>query len=204
LTAWRRARIAVLLALAPMAVTISGQRSVQFLVRTHEAGLDFVHTNGASPAKHLPETMGAGGALVDVDNDGWLDIFLVDSGSIADPRQATRARHRLYRNRGDGTFEDISGRAGLARRGYGMGACAADYDNDGAVDIYVTGAGANALYRGNGHGVFTDVTDRARVGSTRFAASCSRPQARSAGERRADASGSRSTVRSRSRARAPS
>jgi hypothetical protein len=97
---------------------------------------------------------------VDVDNDGWLDIFLVDSGSIADPRQATRARHRLYRNRGDGTFEDISGRAGLARRGYGMGACAADYDNDGAADIYVTAAGPNALYRGNGHGVFTDVTDR--------------------------------------------
>ena len=116
--------------------------------------------------------MGAGGALLDVDNDGWLDIFLVDSGSIADPRQATRARHRLYRNRGDGTFDDISARAGLARRGYGMGACAADYDNDGAVDIYVTGAGHNALYRGNGHGVFTDVTDKARVGSTRFAASC--------------------------------
>ena len=173
MTAGCRVRIGVLLALAPVAVaTQPSALPVQFHLRTQEAGLDFVHTNGASPAKHLPETMGAGGALVDVDNDGWLDVFLVDSGSIADPRQATRARHRLYRNRGDGTFEDISGRAGLARRGYGMGACAADYDNDGAVDIYVTGSGSNALYRGNGHGVFTDVTERAHVGLARFGASC--------------------------------
>ena len=182
MNAWCRLRIGVLLVLGPIAVTISGQGPsrgtqpsalpVQFTVRTQEAGLDFVHMNGASPFKHLEETMGAGGALLDVDNDGWLDIFLVDSGSIADPRQGARARHRLYRNRGDGTFEDISARAGLTRRGYGMGACAADYDNDGAMDIYVTGAGQNTLYRGNGRGVFTDVTDKARVGSARFATSC--------------------------------
>ena len=114
MTGWCRARIAALLMAAPIAVTISGQEQlqVQFNLRTLEAGLDFVHFNGASPAKHLEETMGAGGALLDVDDDGWLDIFLVDSGSIADPRLAGGARHRLYRNRGDGTFEDISARGG--------------------------------------------------------------------------------------------
>ena len=145
--------------------------AVRFVDVSREAGLDFRHTNGSSPDKHLVETMGSGGLFFDYDNDGWIDIFLVDGGSVADPAVAGTAQHRLYRNRRDGTFEAIAGAAGVRHRGYGMGACAGDVDNDGWVDLYVTNFGPNALYR-NQKGRFTDVTPQARVGSTLWSASC--------------------------------
>ena len=90
------------------------------------AGLEFRHVNGASPERHLPETMSGGGLFFDYDADGWVDILLVDGGSIADTRVDATARHRLYRNRGDGTFEDATAGSGIAHGQYGMGACAAD------------------------------------------------------------------------------
>ena len=96
--------------------------------------------------------MGSGGLFFDYDNDGWIDIFLVDGGSLADPAVARKARHRLYRNRGNGTFEDMTARSGIRHSGYGMGACAGDVDNDGWIDLYVTGFGANVLYRNRGDG----------------------------------------------------
>ncbi len=136
------------------------------------AGVSFRHTNGASPDKHLIETMGSGGLFLDFDGDGWLDIFLVDGGSVVDPAVAARARHRLYRNLGDGTFVDVTEASGIAHRGYGMGACAADYDNDGRIDLYITGLGANALYRNNGNGTWTDTTSAAGLGTTRLTTSC--------------------------------
>ena len=136
------------------------------------AGLDFHHVNGASPDKHLAEIMSGGGLFFDYDNDGWIDIFLVDGGSLADSAIARRARHRLYRNRGNGTFEDVTARSGIVHHQYGMGACAADHNNDGWVDLYVTNVGPNVLYRNNGDGTFTDVTRAAGVGSPRFGASC--------------------------------
>jgi hypothetical protein len=145
------------------------------------AGIAFKHINGASPAKHFAETMGSGGLFFDYDSDGWIDVFLVDGGSHADPAVARTARHRLFHNRGDGTFEDVSAGSGIRHAGYGMGACAGDYDNDGRVDLYITNAGAggvgagaagNALYRNTGNGSFTDVTATARVGSSRWASSC--------------------------------
>jgi hypothetical protein len=80
------------------------------------AGVGVTHVNGASPDKYFAEIMGSGGLFVDVDDDGWIDIFLVDGGSIADPRVAATARHRLYRNRRDGTFEDISAQSGIRHR----------------------------------------------------------------------------------------
>ena len=146
--------------------------SVGFKEISQEAGIDFRHVNGASPDKHLAETIGSGGLFFDYDNDGWIDIFLVDGGSVADPAVAKQAAHRLFRNRRNGTFEDSTARSGIRHRDYGMGACAGDYDNDGWVDLYVTSVGPNVLYRNLRNGVFADVTRTARVGSSVWSASC--------------------------------
>ena len=135
--------------------------------RPREAGIDFRHVNGVSPDKHLVETIGSGGLFFDYDSDGWIDVFLVDGGSIADPAVARQARHRLFRNRGNGTFQDVTAQSGIQHRDYGMGACAGDYDNDGRVDLYVTNVGPNTLYRNAGNGSFHRCHTRRR---RRFAA----------------------------------
>lgn len=136
------------------------------------SGIDFVHTSGHSKDKFLVETMGSGGLFFDFDNDGWLDVFLVDGGSFADAKVAERAGHRLYRNRGGGSYEDVTAAAGIRHRAYGMGACAGDYDNDGWVDLYVTNAGPNVLYRNRGDGTFADVSGTAGAASPLWSASC--------------------------------
>src|SRR6185369_11156379 len=110
------------------------------------------------------ETIGSGGLFFDFDDDGWIDIFLVDGGSLADPAIARQARHRLFRNRGNGTFDDVTASSGIRHPSYGMGACAGDYDNDGRVDLYVTNLGPNLLYRNNGDGTFSNRTQTAGVG----------------------------------------
>ena len=139
---------------------------------TRAAGVDFHHVNGASPDKHLVETIGSGGLFFDYDNDGWIDIFLVDGGSMADAAVARQARHRLFRNRRNGTFEDVTEPSGIRHRDYGMGGCAGDYDNDGYVDLYVTNLGPNILYRNAGDGRFIDVTRAARVGAPLWSTAC--------------------------------
>lgn len=131
---------------------------------TRQAGINFKHENGASPQKYLPETMSAGALIFDYDNDGWPDIFFVNGGSFADPAAAA-AQHRLYHNNRDGTFKDTTASSGIVASGFGMGACSADYDNDGWPDLYVTSVGSNKLYHNNGNGTFTDVTAQAGVGS---------------------------------------
>ena len=145
---------------------------VRFTEISRDAGVVFRHVSGASADKHLAETMGSGGLFFDYDNDGWLDIFLVDGGSIADPDVARQARHRLLRNRGRGAFEDTTERSGIRHREYGMGACAGDYDNDGWTDLYVTNIGPNTLYRNRGNGAFADVTRDARVGISLWSTGC--------------------------------
>ena len=122
-----------------------------------QAGLDFVHVNGASDDKFLPEIIGGGALFLDFDNDGWLDVFLVDGGSFANPAVARGARHRLFRNRHNGTFADVTDASNIQHRGYGMGACAGDVDNDGLTDLYITNVGPNALYRNIGGGRFAEV-----------------------------------------------
>src|SRR5688572_31147558 len=135
-------------------------------------GLDFVHVNGASEQRFLPEIMGPGGLFFDVDNDGWLDVFLVDGGSVADATVASRARHRLYRNRRNATFEDVTTTSGIRHREYGMGACAGDYDNDGLIDLYVTNVGSSQLYHNAGRGRFTEVPNAGGANPGLWSTSC--------------------------------
>jgi len=144
-----------------------------FTDRTKEAGIDFVHFNGMSGSHYYPEVMGSGVALFDYDNDGDLDIFLVQ-GAMLGPKDVSQAvfhpqlplRGRLYRNdsvrNADGTctlkFVDVTEESGIRAFGYGMGVAAADFNNDGWVDLYITNFGHNQMWRNNGDGTFTDVT----------------------------------------------
>jgi enediyne biosynthesis protein E4 len=131
-----------------------------------ESKITWVHDNGRSEAHHLPETCGGGGLFFDYDNDGWMDIYLVNSGPSDFYSPKTPIRNALYRNNHDGTFSDVTEKAGVAcgkMGNFGMGAAAADYDGDGHVDLYVTNYGHNVLFHNNGDGTFTDVTDKAGV-----------------------------------------
>jgi hypothetical protein len=145
---------------------------VRFTNIATEAKIAFKHENGASPQKFMPETMAGGSIILDYNNDGWPDLFFVNGGSFTDKQKAASARHRLFRNNKDGTFTDVSAMAGIGVSGFGMGACSADYDNDGWADLYITTFGATKLYHNNGNGTFTDVTEKAKVGSNLWSASC--------------------------------
>ncbi|MFL6212775.1 MAG: CRTAC1 family protein [Blastocatellia bacterium] len=127
------------------------------------SGITWVHNNAHSVERHLPETVGAGCAFFDYDNDGWVDIYLVNSGAADFYAPATPLKNALYRNNHDGTFTDVTDKAGIACGTFGMGVAAGDYDGDGWQDLYVTAYGRNTLYRNNGNGTFTDVTDKAGV-----------------------------------------
>ena len=130
------------------------------------AGITFLHTSGHATKHLLPEIMGGGAALFDLDNDGFLDLYLVQSGVLPAEHDGSSAPsgNRLYRNRGDGTFEDVTERSGASVSGYGMGVAAGDFDNDGFTDLYVTNFGHNVLLR-NDHGHLVDVTAKAGVAS---------------------------------------
>ncbi len=126
--------------------------------------LDMVVRTGAAGSKHLIETMIAGVAVLDYDNDGWPDIFVANGATIPDLRKTASHANRLFRNNHDGTFSDVTTKAGLAGSGYSMGVAAADFDNDGNVDLVVTGVRANTLFRNRGDGTFEDVTEKAGLG----------------------------------------
>jgi hypothetical protein len=132
-------------------------------VSAKESGISWVHSNAMSPQRYLPETVGAGCVFFDYDNDGWLDIYLVNSGPSDFFTPKTPLKNALYRNNHDGTFTDVTDRAGVAGGTFGMGAAAGDFDGDGFADIYVTSYGRNILYRNKGDGTFADVTDKAGV-----------------------------------------
>jgi hypothetical protein len=135
------------------------------------SGISFEHRSGHDKRYLLPEIMGGGAALFDMDGDGFLDVFFVQSGRMFG-MPGTPAGHRLYRNRGDGTFEDVSLPSGIAAvAGYGMGIATGDYDNDGDVDLYLTGLGANVLLQNDGRGHFTDVTRSAGVAGSGWSTS---------------------------------
>jgi hypothetical protein len=148
------------------AMATPGAAAVTFVDVTKAAGIRFVHENGARGKKYLPETMGSGAAFLDYDGDGALDLFLVNSKPW-DP-SGGKSLSALYRNQGDGTFQDVTRKAGLAFEAFGIGAASADYDNDGWSDLYVTGLAGNRLFRNRGDGTFEDVTEKAGAGGTQF------------------------------------
>jgi len=126
------------------------------------SGINWVHQNAMSASRYLPETMGPGVAFFDFDNDGWPDIFMVNSGVADFYKPDAPLKNALYRNNRDGTFSDVTDKAGVAGgKAFGMGCAIADYDNDGYADIFVTAYGRCTLYHNNGNGTFTDVTDKA-------------------------------------------
>jgi enediyne biosynthesis protein E4 len=142
-----------------------------FVEVTAQLGVNFKYLSSHTSRKYLLETMGPGVALFDYDNDGRLDIFVVNGAPLSDPtpkgtipqKAGPEYWNRLYHQKPDGTFEDVTERAGLQGAGYGMGVAVGDYDNDGFEDLYVTAYGGNKLYHNNGNGTFTDVTASAGV-----------------------------------------
>ncbi|HEX4543527.1 MAG TPA: CRTAC1 family protein [Candidatus Acidoferrum sp.] len=134
--------------------------TIQFRDVTQQAGIKFVHNNGAFGKKFLPETMGPGVAFIDYDNDGWPDIFLVNGMDWPGHVQKHSAP-KLYHNNHDGTFTDVTHKAGLDVEMFGLGVAVGDYDNDGYDDIFVTAYGQSHLFHNNGNGTFSDVTQKA-------------------------------------------
>ncbi len=134
--------------------------SITFRDITQQAGIRFVHNNGAFGKKYLPETMGPGVAFIDYDNDGWEDIFIVN-GTDWPGHASKHSTPKLYHNNHDGTFTDVTHKAGLDVEMFGMGVAVGDYDNDGYDDLFVTAMGQNHLFHNNGNGTFTDVTQKA-------------------------------------------
>jgi enediyne biosynthesis protein E4 len=143
-------------AAAPLAAA-AADCPVRFTDVAASARLAFTHVRGATPEHHIAETMGSGLAWLDYDNDGWMDLYVVQGGPFP-PSGSPQAQDRLFHNNGDGTFTDVTEKAKLRDTGFGMGAFAADFDNDGWVDLLVTNWGGVILYRNNGDGTFRDVT----------------------------------------------
>jgi hypothetical protein len=150
-----------------------------FVDITQRVGINFQYQASHTSRKYLLETMGSGVALFDYDNDGRLDIFLVNGAPLADPtalgtiprKTGPQYWNRLYHQKADGTFEDVTEKAGLQGEGYGMGVAVGDYDNDGFEDLYVTAYGGNKLYHNNGDGTFTEVTQKAGVAGSGWSSS---------------------------------
>ncbi|HUL15781.1 MAG TPA: CRTAC1 family protein [Terriglobales bacterium] len=151
----------------------------KFVDITAASGVNFDYQSSHTSKKYLIETMGAGVALFDYDNDGRLDIFLVNGTPLADPtpkgtipqKSGPKYWNRLFHQKPDGIFEDVTEKAGLQGVGYGMGVAVGDYDNDGYEDLYVTAYGGNKLYHNNGDGTFTDVTAKAGVAAAGWSSS---------------------------------
>jgi enediyne biosynthesis protein E4 len=149
-----------------------------FVDVTSNAGVRFRHQSSRTSQKYLPESMGAGVAMFDYDNDGYQDLFFVNGARLLDPmpsgaspdKSDPRFWNRMYRNNRDGTFTDVTQNAGLRGSSYGMGVATGDYNNDGYTDLLVTNLGGNTLYRNNGDGTFTDVTTKAGVSGSGWCA----------------------------------
>ena len=150
----------------------SAAYSVTFVEVAEESGIHFKHTDGESGKRLFNEQYGSGGGFFDYDNDGYLDIYLINACPQGEKVDLSPPTNVLYHNNGDGTFTDVTHVAGVGDTRYGVGATTGDYDNDGDIDLYLTNFGDNALYRNNGDGTFTDVAPTAQVADTGWGTSC--------------------------------
>ncbi|HEY3823382.1 MAG TPA: CRTAC1 family protein [Bryobacteraceae bacterium] len=150
-------------ALVSSTILFGADPGFQLVDVTAKAGITFKHNNGAFGGKYLPETLGSGVAFLDYDKDGWQDILFVNGSNWPGHRTKPTAM-ALYRNNHDGTFTDVTHRAGLDVEMYGMGVAVGDFNNDGFPDLYVTAVGQSRLFQNNGHGGFVDVTERSHLG----------------------------------------
>jgi hypothetical protein len=161
---------AALIAAAPAKPTVApGSGGLRFTDVTAKAGIRFTHNSGRAGKKYLPETLGSGGAFFDADGDGWLDVLLVNSKDWTP--KGRRSLHALYRNNKNGTFTEITKGSGLDVEMYGFGVAAADYDNDGKQDVYITALEGDRLFRNLGNGKFKDVTAAAGIRNASFGTS---------------------------------
>jgi hypothetical protein len=158
--------------MAALLVLAAGSSSVIFRqVEPRDSGITWVHDSGRSSKRFLPETTGAGVALFDFNNDGWMDIVFVNSGRSSFYTPSLPLRHALYRNNANGTFTDVTTETGITADLFGMGAAAGDYDGDGFIDLYLSGYEKCVLYHNNGNSTFTDVTAASGLGECRWGTS---------------------------------
>lgn len=151
---------------------LAGQ-AVTFVEVAEESGIDFKHTDGESGKRLFNEQYGSGGGFFDYDNDGYLDIYLINARPQGEQSDTTPPTNILYHNNGDDSFTDVTRIAGVGDTGYGVGATTGDYDNDGDLDLYLTNfGGSNVLYQNNGDGTFINVAETARVADTGWGTSC--------------------------------
>ena len=156
----------------PLIPPVSADTSIQFVDATQEAGIHWKHVDGRSGQKYFMETLGSGAAFFDYDADGDPDLYFVNGAPLPGYVSQEIPTNCLYRNNGDGTFTDVTEKAGVGDTGYGHGCAVGDYNNDGQLDLYVTNYGTNRLYRNNGDGTFTEVSESAGVTEPRWSTSC--------------------------------
>ena len=156
----------------PLIPSVSANTSIQFVDVTQEAGIHWKHVDGRSGQKYFMETLGSGAAFFDYDADGDPDLYFVNGAPLPGYVSQEIPTNCLYRNNGDGTFTDVTEKAGVGDTGYGHGCAVGDYNNDGQLDLYVTNYGTNRLYRNNGDGTFTEVAESAGVTEPRWSTSC--------------------------------
>jgi enediyne biosynthesis protein E4 len=163
LVLWSRPLACALILSCTASLTSAADPGFHLVDVTAKAGISFKHNNGAFGGKYLPETLGSGVAFLDYDKDGWQDILLVNGANW--PGHGTQpSTMALYHNNHDGTFTDVTHRAGLDAEMYGMGVAVGDFNNDGFPDLFITAVGQSRLFQNNGHGGFTDVTERSHLG----------------------------------------
>jgi len=156
---------AILLMLYSATIAVQANAGIIFSDVTSETGITFIHTDGGSGNRYIMETVSAGLALFDYDNDGDVDIYFLNGSALKGAKFKTEPTNALYRNDGGFKFTDVTKEAGVGDTGYGLAVAVADYDNDGDQDIYLNNHGPNILYRNNGDGTFSDVTKQAGVGN---------------------------------------